>query len=434
MKTNNENQNRSKTTFSSLLSNNRFLAIISVIISFFLWMWISIEKSPEIEKLITDVPVQISTADSIPEQLGLEIFGESKFTVDVTVKGKKYILASLDKSDISVVASTNRVDSAGAKTLQLKITPTDNNDDFTIMSSSSTYIEVYFDTYKEVEMTLNPVVNSKLDSIVPDKCLLGDVVFSKKTVLVSGPATEINRITGVTATVNVNSVLEKTTTFEPEIKISTSDGSKLEYSKINLENNDITMTLPVLKIVTLPTAIEFRNAPSYFINNPLSYTISPSSVRVALPIDAIETTKYFVVDTIDFSDIHNSYNTFQINVEDVNSYKIMDENIKSFRVRINASEMVSKTLTIPSTKISIINNRDDFDVKLNKPKDVTVTIVGTQADIDAITEENLSIEVNTADKTITSETTSLLGTVVISSEFNCWAIGKNEIKVTVTEK
>jgi len=434
MKTNNENQNKNTSSFSSLLSNNRFLAIFSVVVSFFLWMWISIEKSPEIEKVISDVPVQISIADSVPEQLGLEIFGESKFTVDVTVKGKKYILASLDKSDINVVASTNRVDSAGAKTLQLKITPADNNDDFTIMSSSSTYVEVYFDTYKEVEMTLNPVVNSKLDSIVPDECLLGDIVFSKKTVLVSGPATEINRIIGVTATVNVDSILEKTTTFEPEIKIATSDGSKLEYSIINLENNDITMTLPVLKIVTLPTAIEFRNAPSYFINNPLSYTVSPSSVRVALPIDAIETTKYFVVDTIDFSDIQNSYNTFQINVEDVNSYKIMDENIKSFRVRINASEMVSKTLTISASKISVNNSRDDFNVKLNSPKDVVVTLVGTQADIEAITEENLSIVVNTSDKTITNDTTLIQGTVTISGEFNCWAVGKIDIKVTVTEK
>ncbi len=433
MKTNNENQNRNKTSFSSLLDNNRFLLIFSIVISFVLWMWISIEKSPEIEKVITDVPVQISIEDSIPEQLGLEIFGQSDFTVDVTVKGKKYILASLTNSDINVVASTNRVDSAGAKTLQLKITPTDNNDDFTIMSSSSTYVEVYFDTYKEVEMALNPVVNSDLDSIVPEKCLLGDVVFSKKTVLVSGPATEINRITGVTASVSIDSVLEKTTTFEPEIKLATSDGSTLKYSKINLENNDITMTLPVLKIVTLPTAIEFRNAPSYFINNPLNYTISPSTVRIALPIDAIETTKYFVVDTIDFSDIHNSYNTFQINVEDINSYKIMDDNIKSFRVRIDASEMVSKTLTISASKISVSNSRDDYTVKLNNPKDVTVTIVGTQSDIEAITEENLSIVVNTSDKTISNETTSIQGTVVISGEFNCWAIGKTDIKVTVTE-
>lgn len=429
---NNKDTNKSKFSFSELVRDNRFLAVLSFVIAFSIWIWIAIEKSPEVQQVITDVPVQINLENTIPEQLGLQIFGESEFKVDVTVKGKKYIVASLEKDDIQVVANTNRVDSAGLWTLQLKVTPADSSDDFTISSSSQTFVEVYFDKYKELEVALEGIVDTSLESYVPEDCLTGDVVLSKNTVLLSGPASEINRVTGVSATATIENVLEKTTTFDTKIVIKTTDGIPLEYTTINAGDGNVTMAVPVLKVVTLPTAVEFKNAPSYFINNPLKYTVYPSTVKVAIPVDAIETTEYFIVDTIDFADIRNSYNTFYVNSDSITSYKIMNENINRFRISVNASEMSTKTMTIPSSAIKIKNDRDDFDVRLNSTKDITVTLVGPQTDIDAITADNIRIEIDTADKTIANDTKVLQGKVIISGDYNCWAIGKYDIKVAVT--
>ncbi len=428
---NNENNNKSKFSFTTLIRDNRFLAVLSFVLAFGIWTWISIEKSPQIQHVITNVPVHVDLENSIPAQLGLEIFGESEFNVDVTVKGKKYIVSSLTSEDIQVVANTNRVDSAGLWSLQLKVTPKDDSDDFTVISSSSTYIEVYFDTYKELEVALEGVVDTKLDSYVPTDCLAGEVVLSKNTVLLSGPATEINRVTGVTATATVEDVLEKTTTFDTKLLIKTTDGINLEYTKINTGDSNITMAVPVLKVVTLPTAVEFKNAPSYFINNPLKYTVYPATIKVAIPVDAIETTKEFVVDTIDFSDIVNSYNTFYVNVDSINSYKIMDSSIKRFKVNVNASNLSSKTIAIPVSAIKIKNDRDDFDVRLNATKDLTVTLVGPKSEIESITADSLRVEVDTTDKTILNDTNSLQGKVIVSSEYNCWAVGKYDIKVAV---
>lgn len=428
---NNKDANKSKFSFSELVRDNRFIAVLSFVIAFSIWIWIAIEKSPEVQQVITDVPVQLSIENSIPEQLGLEIFGEKEFKIDVTVKGKKYIVSSLKSDDIQVIANTNYVDSPGSKTLQLKITPKDSNDDFTIVSGSSTYVDVYFDTYKEVEFVLEGAVDSNLESYIPDGCLAGDVVLSKNTVLLSGPATEINRVTGVSATATVNDVLEKTTTFDAKIDIKTTDGTELKYTQINSDDGVVTISVPVLKVVTLPTAVEFKNAPSYFINNPLKYTVYPSSVRVAIPVDAIETTKHFVVETIDFADITNSYNTFYVSANSISSYKLMDENIKRFKISVNASELSSKSVIVPASAISIKNNREDFSVRLNTKNSVTVTLVGPKADIEAINADNVRIEVDTAEKIIMNDTTSLQGKVIITGDYNCWAVGKYDVKVSV---
>ena len=431
---NNINTKKSKISLSNVVHDNRFVALFSLLIAFALWTWIAMEKSPEVQTVITDVPVQINLENTIPKQLGLEIFGESEFKVDVTVRGKKYIVSALDSNDIQVVANTNRVDSAGLWTLQLKVTPKDDSDDFNISSTSSTHVEVYFDTYKEIEVALEGIVDTKLDSYVPIDCLAGDVVLSKNTVLLSGPATEINRVSGVSATAVVDTVLEKTTTFDTKIVIKTTDGTELEYTKINTDDGNITMAVPVLKVVTLPTTVEFKNAPSYFINNPLKYSIYPSSVKVAIPVDAIETTKEFVVNTIDFADITNSYNTIYVNTDAIVSYKIMDESVKNFRININASEFSLKTLSIPFSAIKIKNDREDFDVSLNTNKDIAVTLVGPKSDIDAITAESLSIEVDTTGQTIVSNTQTLQGRVLVASDYSCWAIGKYDIKVLVKSK
>ncbi len=429
-----QNEIKKKLSLPSLIADNRFLMIISCIIAFVLWMWVAVEKSPEIQRTITNVPVQINLENSVPAQLGLNIFGKSEFTIDVTVSGKKYIVSSLDKEDIDVVANTNYVDGSGKQALQLKVSPKDGFSDYVISSYSQNYVEVFFDTYKEVELQLEGKIETKLDSIVPNGCIVGDMVFSKNTVLISGPTNEINKITNIYANVSVDKVLDKTTTFDPSLKIETTDGTNLEYTSIDLEKNDITLTIPVLKEVQLPTAIEFRNAPSYFINNPLAYTIYPAKVKVAVPVDLIDDIKYFVVDTIDFNEISGSVNNFTVDANSINSYKIMDDWVKSFNIKIDASNMISKTITIPSSKINLKNTRDDFNVQLGNNRDITVKLVGSENYINSISSDKLSININTSEQDITSGTTTLYGDVIISGDYPCWAFGKYEIKVVVSEK
>ncbi len=424
--------NRKKLSFTELFNDKRFLLIISLVISFVLWMWVAIEKSPETQRVITGVPVQINLENSVPEQLGLHVFGNSEFTIDVTVKGKKYVTSSLKAEDIVVVANTNYVDGSGVKSLQLKVNQKDTDSDYEITSYSQNYVEVYFDTYKEVELPIEGKIVTDLPKIVPEDCIVGDTVLSKNTILISGPTTEVNKIQSIYANITIDKILKKTTTFDPVFKINTTDNSTLEYVKIDSNDNDVTVTVPVLKEVVLPTIVEFRNAPSYYINNPLKYSVYPSEVKVAVPVDLINTTKEFVVNTIDFADISGSVNIFNIDVNQINTtLKIIDDNVTSFSVRIDASKMVSRTISVSSSNISIKNNRDDFKVNLEQENDITVKLVGMESYIDSISSDNLSIEIDTTNQEIYEGLNILSGNVIISGDYPCWAVGQYGIKVKI---
>lgn len=426
------NSNKKRISFSELLKDNRFILAISFVVSFVLWMWVAIEKSPETQRVISDVPVQINLENSVPQQLGLEVFGNSEFTIDVTVKGKKYVTSSLTSDDIVVTANTNYVDSSGVKTLQLKVSQKDSNSEYEITSYSSNYIEVYFDTYKEIELPIVGKINTELKSIVPDDCLVGDTVLSKTTALISGPATEVNKVTNIEAGVDVEDVLDKTTTFDPVFRIVTTDGSTPEYVKMETYESDITLTVPVLKEVVLPTVIDFRYTPSYFIKNPLEYTIYPASVKVAVPVDMLDTVTEFVVGTVDFSEISSSVNTFNFEINQINSaYKVTDANVTKFTVKIDASQMVSRTISVPFSNFTINHTRDDFDMDINQDKNITVKLVGLESDIENVTADDLTIIVDTTELELSENVTSIPGHVSVMGEQPCWAVGTYNLGVII---
>lgn len=425
--------NKSKFSLSGIIRNNRILMVLSLLISFGLWIWVAVEKSPVVQNIISDVPINLDLTDSVPEQLGLQIFGDKDFKVDVTVSGKKYILASLDKSDITVTAVTNYVDSSGTKTLQLKYAVADGSEDFDIISLSKSYIEVYFDMPKQVELPLQAEFTSDINSLIPENCILGDIVFSKPTVNVSGPASEINRINKVVANVNLTEKLEKNTTLVPEIKFVTEDGSKLVYSEIDAESRDITMSIPILKKVTLPTSVTFKNAPANFASDPLKYTISPNRITAAVPIDLADTLKSIPIAVIDFADITKGTNVFNISSSDIADIKVIPATASKFRVTVDASSMSAKTVTVPASRVRVTNSLDKYSIKNVDSGDLTFTLVGEKDALESINADSIVLNADLQSIKIDENVNSLPVIASVTSG-KCWVHGRNDVKVSVSEK
>ena len=106
---------KSKSKLYQLLDNKKVILAFSFLAAVAIWLMVVINVSPETTRVIKDVKVVIDT--TVPSQFGLEVFGNNSYTVDVTVSGKKYLISSpsLEADDISVVAQTNNVDSAGLR-------------------------------------------------------------------------------------------------------------------------------------------------------------------------------------------------------------------------------------------------------------------------------------------------------------------------------
>lgn len=424
---------QSKFSVSDIIRNNRILMVLSLLISFGLWIWVSVEKSPIVTKVIADVPVNFDLKGSVPEQLNLQIFGDTNFKVDVTVSGKKYILSSIDKDDIIVSAVTNYVDSSGTKTLQLKYSVADGSDDFDIISLSTAYIEVYFDIFKQVELPLQAEFTNDINSLLPENCIVGDIVFSKPTVTVSGPASEINRISKVVATVNLTDKLEKNTTFAPEIKFITEDGSTLVYSEIDADSKDITMSIPILKKVTLPASVAFKNAPANFASNPLKYTVSPNQITAAVPIDLADTLKSIPVAVIDFADITNGLNVFNVSSSEIADIMVIPATVSKFRVTVDASNLHAKSVTIPASRVKIPDTVDEYSITSIDNSNLSFTLIGEKDAIDNLSADDIVLNADLQSIKIDENVNSVPVIASVSSG-KCWVRGRNDMKISVSKK
>ncbi len=432
----NEN-NAKKTTeksasgvFRNLIYNNKLAMLFSLILAFGIWIWVAIEKSPVVEITVSAVPVKIDMENSVPAQLHLQTFGQTEFYVDVTVTGKRFVVSALTPEDLTVTAQTNYVDSAGTKSLQLKATANDSRD-YEIQRISQNYIDVYFDTYKEAEFAIEPRILAPDDKTVVDGCILGSVLFSKNTVVVSGPSAEVNKVTGVIAETSVSAPLSATTTVQPEIKLQTDGQETLSYVELNTGESTVTMTMPVLKKVVLPTSVTFKNAPGGYLNGDVPVTVSPSQIEAAVPIEKVGELKSISVGTVDFAELDSGYNTFNFKASDITEYTVVDSSAR-FRVTVNMTGTVTASFSVSAQNIAVTAQKDGFHSAVLTRGIENIRVIGTAEEIAALTNDMLYAEVDLSDAEITEGEQTVKARIVIKGSSKAWASGTYTVRIQTT--
>lgn len=413
--------------FRNLIYNNKIAMLFSLILAFAIWIWVAIEKSPVVEMTVSAVPVKIDMENSVPAQLHLRTFGQTEFYVDVTVTGKRFVVSALTPADLTVTAQTNYVDSAGTKSLQLKATANDSRD-YEIQRISQNYIDVYFDTYKEVEFAIEPRISAPDDKTVVDGCILGNVLFSQNTVIVSGPSAEVNKVTGVVAETAVSAPLSATTTVQPEIKLQTDGQETLSYVDLNTGESTVTMTMPVLKKVVLPTAVTFKNAPGGYLNGEVPVSISPAQVEAAVPIEKVGELKSISVGTVDFSELDSGYNTFTFQASDITEYTIVDSSAR-FRVTVNMTGTVSAAFSVPAQNIAVTAQKDGFHSTVLTQGIENIRVIGSAEEIAALTNDMLYAELDLSDIELTEGEQTVRVRIVIKGGTKAWAAGTYTVRI-----
>lgn len=107
-------------------------------------------------------------------------------------------------------------------------------------------MQVYFDTYKEVSYPLEPDIIA--DKVIPDEGYIQESTYSSvSNVTVSGPTTEVNKVSKVVARVSLSKPLTSTTTLEAKITPIGEYGGVPQYLDINHGQSNVTVTIRVLK-------------------------------------------------------------------------------------------------------------------------------------------------------------------------------------------
>lgn len=416
-----------KLSLRQLFSNTKFLVVFSILVAFIFWIVVALEYAPVIENEIKDIPVKIDMNNSVPDKLGLQIFGQSDYTINVTVRGNRYIVGGdlLTADDFEATAQTAYVDSAGKHSLVVKVTAKDANADYEIISKSTDYIEVYFDKYAEKEVEVTPRIISELDDYTADDYMFdkADIIYETKTVKVSGAQTEVNSITAAYADIPIEKKLTQSETIDASVVLSNGSDLDSKYVKINGESRlTVPVTLPVYKMQTSAVSVSFKNTPSDYINSPLLYSISPSRVRVAVLQNGSDTTNSLEIGTIDFANITPSNSSFTFLASNVKTAKFLD-GTTSFNVEVNTDGLSTKKLEPNINSIMITGGSGVSSGNVDLSSIGSVTVVGTQTALTSVNANMLEVNINLTNIKLEEGENTVPVTVTLKNSKNCWVSG-----------
>lgn len=422
-----------KLSLQRFLNNRNSLILISFLIALVIWLAISLNEAPEVERVVEHVKVTID--DSVPSQLGYEAFGADDLYIDITVKGKRYLVGDnvLTADDFTVTAITTHVDAPGSYTLQLKATSKDAGANYTIVSKSQDYTEVYFDTPKTTEITVEPnVLCESKELLYSEDYITDDPIVSISKISVRGPATEVDKIKHAVATVSTEGELKSTETLPATLTIVDNYGAELKYLTVTENYEEITVTIPVYKQIELPVSVSFSGSPVYYIDNPLSVVCTPSKIKVAADETKIDSLSTITLGTVDFSTLKPGLNTIELSADKIKDALPIDKDAK-YAVYINTGNVVSKEFELSSDNITLRGlDPKTYNCKVETGI-VKVTVVGPQSTINSLKASDITAAADLSD--IKVETGKNIAPLSISIKSdNCWTYGKYTVSVIAVKK
>lgn len=413
-----------KFSLSRLFDNNKFVFVISLILAFVIWLSYSMYGGEQQEKTI-DVPISMDSM-TVPKQFNLQQFGDySNSAVSVTIVGKKAVIGTVTKDDIKVTASTLDVNTAGKHTLPLSVS-VDSNKDFQILSTNTLSVEVYFDVYKEVTVSVNADLSATPS--VPNGYELGTVIMSADKLLAYGPSTEVSKIDKILARADIEENLTSTASYKATIVAIDKYGNEIQNITIK-DSDDFTITIPVFKLANLPVSVEFTNMPDGVSVSDLNISYSVKNMNIAGEEATIDKMESVVIGTIDFSELKDSANSFSFNASSIAGIKVKS-NISSIIVKVDLSSFKTYSVTIPASQIEIVNSGTNTPV-IND-KSFTIRLAGLSDDVKTIKASDISAVLKIDSDQAPGENQLLELSVKVSNKTGIWVIGQYNADVTIS--
>ena len=133
---------------TAILNHNRFVLALSFVLAILIWFVVSIAYSPQTDRNIAQVPIEISFSDS---ESGYKAYTKTELLATVEVTGKKYVVEQLGVDSLVVSATADAVTGTGNYTLNVQARKRTGGGDYTVVSVTPSTINVMVDVERTAQ-------------------------------------------------------------------------------------------------------------------------------------------------------------------------------------------------------------------------------------------------------------------------------------------
>lgn len=417
---------KKKLSLNKLFQNNKFLIILSLVISTITWVYMSMGTTNDTTVTISNIPIQIELPDQLVNN-GLQVFSDTEQTATVTVTGSRAVLGSISTKDITVTAATNGIDSAGTYQISLSAVKTNPSANFQIISTvTPSNVNVIVDYLRETSFPIQEnVVYKVADGYYASTSL------SSKNITVSGPQTEIAKIAKVSASAELDGILDDSTSATADILLYDKSGNRISTDLLKMEFGTVEASISVLPEKTVKVVPEFMNKPEGLNLGDDMLSVEPSEILLAGPKKVLDNTKSIKLESIDFATLSNKryeYNDQGINIPtDCKNIS----NSTAAKVVLDLSSLSKKTYTVDSFKVSGLSSEYKADVTQTN---MSVTVIGSKKELENLKSSDIECIIDTSDQSGTVGSVQMPVTFKLKGTSTCWVSGSYKANITISEK
>lgn len=421
-----------KINLGRLFYNNKFILLFSLILAFFAWVAVSMSSNgPETTSTITNIPIKIELNQAAKDE-GLEVYypnGEK--TASVTVKGNSLTLSKIKANDLTVIApQADTIVEGGTYDLSLIAKGTSNITGYTIDQDSLSIKNIRI--LVDVKTSANFEVKSNINYSVDPGYFSSGASFNPSNINVIGPENIVSKIANLQVDYNIPKALVASKSFVAPVSIYDTNGNAItdaERSLLNISNTDVKVDMQVLKKATLPLKATFLNQPANFDYNSM-VILEDNDIDIACDEAGLKDMQFISLDPIDFANVNEQNLEFNQRVNLPENCKNLS-NQYNIKVKLNLGDIASKTINI--TNFNLKNVPENTTAKV-VTKDLNITVVGPQDQIDKITPENIYAEIDLSTKSDFRGSVEMPLDLKINNFDDFWINGSYKVNVSIKDK
>ncbi len=407
-----------------ILQKNYLLLIIAVLISFGIWIYMSMNSTSDTTVTVNDVPIQIEISDSAKE-LGLQVFCEDDSKASVTVSGMRTMLGQISEADLLVTASAGSISTTGNHTLSVSATKANPSSNFQIVSCAPSQINVVVDYLKESTFDIQEDITYKVKDGYN-----GSVTLANNQVTISGPTTEVLKIKKVMAKAEVKGEMTESKDLKADIVLYDEGNNVIPKNLLTLSSNTVDAHIEVVHEKTVPLEPVFMNKPSGLTLTEDMIKIEPSEIKIGGSQDALDNIKSVNLEAIDFSKISNQKIVLKdISIDVPDTCKNISDT-STATVTLDLRGMTSKKFDVENFSVEGLPSGYSCEVT---SKTISVTVIGPKDEVEALKADDIVAVIDA--KSISGKVGSvdMPVTFKFSTSKSCWAYGEYKANVTITE-
>lgn len=420
-------KNKRRFSLSRLFRNNKFVLIISLVMSIIIWVVMSLSNTNESDRVINDIPIQINLSEEA-ENNGLKIFSGDDQNASVTVKGNRVTLGTITSDDIVVSAQTaGTISTPGTYALSLTAKKAMSTDNFEISSSvSPSVITVFVDHSKKASFE----IENKLKYTVA-KGYHADVTLSTSKVKVKGPQSEVSKIASASIEGTIGGEIREDKSSEFDIKLYDSSGTEISNGMIDLSETSVTANFSVLPEKEVPVNLAYKNKPQNLnVNNFAS--LSPSKILIAAPSSVLDKLNSVSTEEIDMNNISNAKIKRNLELDLPDKVTNLSDN-KTISASLDLSSFRSKRLSVSNKNFHLTGLDKSYSYYFSTDA-LDVTVKGPKNRIKKLSASNISCSIDASDIDGTTGSISLPAKISIKNNNTCWVFGDYKVNVYVYKK